>query len=193
MTAEEFVRYVRDPDRLVRQIRVEAAISEELGPSGLWPVVVGGAAVEFYTRGAYTTVDVDMIVEGLGAIDPVLRALGFSRLAGAAYGHAALDVVVDLPPEPLVGDAGRVVGVDVGGRTARIIGLEDIMADRLRTAVYWSDSASREWAVQMMAAQWEHVDWAYLDELATGEQPAFAEALSECRDLAQSVVRRAPE
>jgi len=192
MTIEEFVRYVSDPDRLVRQLRAAAAISEGLRPSGLWPIVVGGAAVEFYTRGAYTTVDVDMIVEGLAEIDAVLRDLGFTRLAGTSYVHPQVDVVVDLLPEPLTGDARRVVEVDVDGRKARIIGLDDILADRLRAAVYWSDLSSKEWAVQMMAAQWEHIDWAYLDELATVEQPAFVEVLSECRQMAKAVVDGSP-
>ena len=189
MTVDEFVHFVQASDRLVRQLRAAAAISAQLASSGLMPVVVGGAAVEFYTHGAYTTVDIDMIVEGLDEIDAVLSELGFTRLAGASYVHPQVDVVVDLPPEPLAGDARRVVEVDVEGRKVHVIGLEDIIADRLRAAVYWSDLSSREWAVQMMAAQWEQVDWAYLDDLALAEPSAFAQAMTECRQLAQAVVR----
>ena len=192
MTAEEFVRFVDSPDRLIRQLRTAAAISERLQPLGIVPVVVGGAAVEFYTRGSYTTVDVDMVVEGLNEIDAVLRGFGFVRLAGSSYIHPSVEVVVDLPAEPLAGDTSRIVELDVEGRKVHIIGLEDIIADRLRAYVYWEDLSSQEWAVQMMAARWEQVDSEYLDTLASDEPPIFALALAQCRRLAQAVVRSAP-
>ncbi len=189
MTAEEFALLVQSPDRLIRQLRTAAAVSERLVPLGIVPVVAGGAAVEFYTRGSYTTVDVDMVVEGLQEIDTVLREFGFTRLAGASYVHPQIEVVVDLPDEPLAGDSRRIVEVDVDGRKVHLIGLDDIIADRLRATVYWEDLSSKEWAVQMMAAQWEQVDWTYLYALAREEPAVFAQALSECRQLAQTVVR----
>lgn len=189
MTPEEFVRFVDRPERLVRQLRAAAAITEALASEGLRPVVVGGSAVEFYTSGSYATVDIDMVVDGIEEIDRVLGALGFRRLAGTSYVHPRLDIVIDLPPEPLAGDAQRVVEVAVEGCRAYVIGLEDVVADRLRAAVHWQDIASREWAVQMLAAQWESVDWAYLDALAQAEPEAFGEELAGCRQLAEAVVR----
>lgn len=192
MTPEEFLRFVDRPERLVRQLRTAAAISEELASEGLRPVVVGGAAVEFYTSGSYTTVDIDMVVDGIKEIDRVLSALGFRRLAGTSYVHPRLDIVIDLPPAPLAGDAQRVVEVAVEGYRAYVIGLEDVVADRLRAVVHWQDIASREWAAQMLAAQWESVDWAYLDGLARSEPEAFARELADCRQLAEAVVRGVP-
>jgi hypothetical protein len=189
MTAEEFLHFVDVPDRLARQIRTAAAIAGALADKGLRPVVVGGSAVEFYTGGSYTTVDIDMVVEGIEEIDAAVRLLGFRKLAGASYVHPRVDVVIDLPPEPLAGDPRRVVEVVVEGLSAYVIGLEDIIADRLRAAVYWQDLSSREWAVQLMAAQWESLDWPYLHGLANAEPDAFGEALEACRQLAERVVR----
>lgn len=191
MTAEEFARYVGDsPDVLVRQLRAASVISEELAPMGIVPVVVGGSAVEFYTRGSYTTMDLDLIVDGLQEIDRVLKQLGFARLAGTSHVLQSADVVVDLLPEPLAGDPSRIVEVDVNGRTVRIIGLEDIIADRLRAALHWQDLSSQEWAIQLMAAQWESVDWDYLNSLVMEDSAELAGMLADCRQIAENVVRR---
>lgn len=189
MTSDEFVAFVSSPDRLVRQLRAAGVIARELAPFGLHPVVVGGSAVEFYTRGSYATVDVALVVDGVGEIDRALRGLGFTRLAGASYVHAQADVVIDLPREPLDGDATRIVTVDVEGLTVYVIGIEDIIADRLRAAVHWDDLSSKEWAIQLMAAQWEAIDWAYLQDLSKAEPPALGVVLRECRQVAESVVR----
>ncbi|MBE3590752.1 MAG: UbiD family decarboxylase [Firmicutes bacterium] len=190
MTPEEFEQFVRSPDPLERHLRAAAAITELAAPLGLKPVVVGGSALEFYTRGSYLTMDIDLIVEGLREIQSVLERLGFEKVGGASFHHDKAMVVVDLPPEPLHGDPQRVVEVDVGGRTAYIIGLEDILADRLRAAAYWRDESSKEWAVQLLAAYWDHLDWSYLGELKEAEQPAFAEVLASCSALAQEIRNR---
>ena len=60
--------------------------------------MVGGATVEFYTRGAYVTGDVDLIVPGLGEVATVLKSLGFVQ-RGLSFVHP-----VDLPAERLAGD-----------------------------------------------------------------------------------------
>ena len=189
MTPEEFARFVHSPDPLVRQLRAAAIISQELAAMGLMPIVVGGSAVEFYTRGAYTTADVDLIVRGLREVDGVLQQLGFMHLGAASYVHENADVVIDLPREPLAGDPRRVVQVEVDGRAVHIIGLEDLIADRLRAAVHWKDLSSKEWAIQLMAAQWESVDWEYLDALARDDSTELAGTLAECRQMAEGVVR----
>lgn len=184
MTPEEFERFVRSPDPLERHLRAAAAITELAAPLGLRPVVVGGSALEFYTRGSYLTMDIDLIVDGLREMERALTRLGFRKVGGASFHHEKALVVVDLPPEPLHGDPERVVEVDVDGHVAYIIGVEDILADRLRAAAYWHDASSKEWAVQLMAAYWDRLDWPYLEELKRAEQPGYAEVMADCMALA---------
>lgn len=185
MTREEFVRFVSSArDRLERHLRAAAAITGELARMGLRPVVVGGAAVEFYTRGAYATADLDLIVPGLAEVAQVLRTLGFEQ-RGPSFVHPLIPVVVDLPAEPLAGDPGRLSLVEVEGLPVYVIGLEDLIADRLRAAVYWQDEASREWAVQLMAAHWDDLDWPYLAQLSSAEpEPRYRAVEQEVRELA---------
>ena len=184
MTREEFARFVDVPDRLERHLRAAAAVSRVLAARQLRPVVVGGSAVEFYTRGAYATADVDLVVPGLQEAAEALAQLGFER-HGASFVHPDVPVVVDLPPEPLAGDPARLSVVEVEGQPVYIIGLEDLVADRLRAAAYWTDEGSKEWAVQLLAAHWDDVDWPYLQRLASSETDArYARVEQEARELA---------
>ncbi|HEX6989727.1 MAG TPA: hypothetical protein VF282_09715, partial [Bacillota bacterium] len=154
-----------NPDPLERHLTVAAILTELLQGTGLRPVVVGGSAVEFYTAGLYMTADLDLVVSGLNATAEVLRDLGFVQ-SGALFRHADVPVVVDLPQEPLAGDPGRVVEVTINGRRAYVIGIDDIILDRLAAYQHGRDEASLEWAVQLMVAQWERVDWSYVEEQA---------------------------
>ena len=47
-----------------RHIEIIAIVSEALKPYDIRPILVGGAAVEFYTRGGYTTGDIDLVAPG---------------------------------------------------------------------------------------------------------------------------------
>lgn len=184
MTREEFVRFVDVPDRLGRHLRAAAAIARLLAARQLRSVVVGGSAVEFYTRGAYATADLDLIVPGLQEAAEVLERLGFEK-HGASFVHPDVPLVVDLPPEPLAGDPDRLSVVEVEGLAVYVIGIEDLLADRLRAAAYWNDEGSKEWAVQLLAAYWDDLDWSYLQHLTASEpDPRYARVEREARQLA---------
>lgn len=188
MTAAEFARQVASVNRLEMHLRAAAIIAEELAPFDLEPVVVGGTAVEFYTRGAYLTADVNIVVADFQQVRRVLTNLSFDLVGAASFVHPDLDLVVDLPREPLEGDPGRLQGVTVDGRTVFVIGLEVIIADRLRAAAHWHDLASEEWAGQLMAAWGHEVDWTYLAALPDSRDPDYAAAGRSAKALAARVV-----
>jgi len=68
-------------DKLERQIYLAAAISSAFEKKGIQSVLVGGAVVEYYTAGEYTTVDIDMVLPPLEKreIENVMEELGFER------------------------------------------------------------------------------------------------------------------
>ncbi|HEX6988694.1 MAG TPA: hypothetical protein VF282_04440, partial [Bacillota bacterium] len=49
------------------------------------------------------------------------------------------------------------------------------------------DEASLEWAVQLMVAQWERVDWSYVEEQAR-QQRIDRVVVSKARELARQVL-----
>ncbi len=148
------------------------------------PVVVGDSAVSFYTGGAYLSRDVDLLTEARAdVLRTVLEGLGFQRV-GSAWVHRELEVVVDFPAHPLAGDPSRVVRVETEDGPVRIIGLEDLLVDRLSAAVYWKDTEAREWCVTMLAVH-QDVDTAYLERRA--EQEGLTGALREAEGEARAL------
>jgi excisionase family DNA binding protein len=166
-------------DELVaRRLRFVALLTKAVVALG-WsaPVVVGGYAVQYYTSGDYRTVDIDMV----GASEPVAQVLeswGFLR-EGRHWYDAELKFAIEVPGGQLdPHEAARVFGVRVEGVTAYILGIEDLIIDRLNACVHWNDAESCRWARVMLLTAPE-LDEAYLEERAVAEQ--VLEKLRELR------------
>ena len=152
-----------------KQLCVAGIIAEAFRPFQVHPVVVGGAAVEFYTLGNYTTKDIDLIVEEPEYIKEVMLALGFHNDHGTWFLPDNPEIIVEFPKGPLAGDWKKVQPVTLPhGHTAYLIALEDILIDRTLAAKYWTDG-SEEWVRFMMAAHYEEIDWKYLRQIALRE------------------------
>lgn len=155
-------------DQLERRLVFVGHLSTGVEALG-WPapVVVGGHAVEFYTGGSYATVDIDLAGD-LEPVGQVLDAWGFER-EGRHWYDEELRMVVEVPgvrPDPE--SLSHVVRVRVGRSTANIIGIEDLIIDRLNACKYWRDKDSCDWARTMVLAA-EDLDLAYLRRLADHE------------------------
>ncbi len=155
-------------DQLERRLAFVGLLSEAVVQAG-WspPVVVGGHAVEFYTAGDYPTVDIDL-ASASEPVAEVLGAWGFSR-QGRHFYDDALGLVVEVPggqlaPEQLT----HVAGVRVGWVTAFVLGIEDLIVDRLCACKRWNDRESCSWARVLLAGA-DELDAAYLDERAAAE------------------------
>lgn len=123
-------------DRLQRALHVVGLWTKLLKSKGIRPVVVGGTAVEFYTFGAYMTYDVDLVCAERDEALAQLELLGFERSASMRHWyHEALAMVVEIPDDQLVGSYERVAHVQVGPYLAYVIGIEDLILDRIRAYV----------------------------------------------------------
>lgn len=155
-------------DTLERRLVFVALLSrgvEALGYTA--PVIVGGHAVEFWTAGDYPTVDIDLA----GASEPIADILsrwGFRR-EGRHWFDEKLGIVVEVPATALTkAQRERVVSVDMGGIPACVLGIEDLILNRLNACVHWKDEESCLWAVSLVRAAPE-LDAAYLRERASEE------------------------
>lgn len=156
-------------DKLKRSLYVVGLITREL-PQSARPIVVGGTAVEFYTLGAYTTQDVDLVCPVRRRAIEALERLGFERSASRRHWyHAGLQVVVEIPDERLAGDDRRVAEVTVDGLPAYVIGVEDLILDRLRACVHWRSESDCEWARRLLMIHMSDIDWEYLSRAAEAE------------------------
>lgn len=134
------------------------------------PVVVGGHAVEYYTAGDYSTVDIDLA----GASEPVAEVLGTwgFRQEGRHWLDEALRLLLEVPgSQPGPEELAHVVAVRIGSVTAYVLGVEDVVVDRLCAAKFWHDADSALWADTMLAVAQE-LDMGYLRRRAQEEHVA---------------------
>lgn len=123
-------------------LRLFARVSEAMHNRGLSrPILVGGAAAEFYSTSALTTGDLDVCTVLQSELEEELLRHGFVRPSGAGqmlkgWIHAELklgfEVVAEVPMDGNV-DAAHIRLVQPIGETAlfRVISVEDLIADRM--------------------------------------------------------------
>jgi excisionase family DNA binding protein len=146
------------------------------------PVVVGGHAVEFWTAGGYSTADIDLV----GASEPaaqILASWSFER-QGRHWYDDTLGIAVEIPGAQLSVDERRHVAVvRLGGVAASILGIEDLIIDRLNACVHWRDAEACLWA-QALISSAQEIDLAYLRRRAVGENVAerLEEMLSQVQE-----------
>ena len=102
------------------------------------PVLVGGAAVEFYTQGFAVSGDFDLASPVQNAVEKELRAVGFQRprtgqlMRGLVHPDLLFGVeVVATVPFGGKADKDRYLLVDTGSGVVQMIAPEDIIADRM--------------------------------------------------------------
>lgn len=97
-------------------------------------------------------------------------------------------MAIEVPDSVLAGSTERVVRVQVGDVEVHVIGLEDLVMDRLRAFVYWRSSADGEWAARLMALHEGEIDWGYLRGKAAEE--GLGNALDQ---ISATVISRPPD
>ena len=125
------------------------------------PVIVGGQAVEFYSAGGYATVDIDL-VSASEPLDEILPGWGFEHY-GRHWVRADLGLIVEAPGSRLApGQRDRLTEVEVAGTSAYVLGLEDVIVDRLAACVHWSSRNDCRWAAVLLGTHIAGLDLDYL-------------------------------
>jgi predicted nucleotidyltransferase len=160
-------------DKLEKQIYLAAAISSAFEKKGIQSVLVGGAVVEYYTAGEYTTVDIDMILPPLEKreIENVMEGLGFERFEDYRHWlHPHIPIPVEFPPGPLqIGHllVQEVNEIEIEKVKLKILKVEDILLDRLIMAQEWKDLQAQVQAEMLMYAHYSEIDWSYVHQKST--------------------------
>ena len=154
-------------------LRLLARVSEAMHERGVQrPVLVGGAAAEFYSVSALTTGDFDLCAIREDMLAEEMERAGFVRPSGhgamlKGWIHPALklgfEVVAKVPMDGNV-DAAHIRLVRPEGETAlfRIVSVEDLIADRV--GQYASGSApDRLEQARILLALHSDADRAYLE------------------------------
>ncbi len=170
-------RLHNEPNPQRRRLIALGLLTRQLAPHGIEPILVGGGALEFYTAGGYATKDMDLALPAAPEVDAAFTALGFEK-EGRYWFHAGLDLLFEAPaPAGLPGEDAPRTAVEIDGLRVVIIGIEDLLIDRLRAWVHWSSDEDGRWTRRLALLYPDRIDWCYVRERTSGI-PEEAEALS---------------
>lgn len=179
------------PNKMISRLRAEkdlhrrrlllvGYLCDQLKSEGVGPILVGGNAVELYTFNDYTTHDIDLVTARRDRIGQILESIGFSRLPGARHWHHnELELSVEIPDDVLAGDESRVVQVEIDEFVADVIGIEDLLIDRLNAYVHWHSVSDFEQALKIYHLHRDSIDEDYLFRKAKDDQ--LEDALRELK------------
>jgi len=173
-------------DGTKRGLALMAELSAQLDPA-IRPVIVGGFAVEFYSTGGYRTNDIDACCMRPAEAGAVLETWGF-RKVNRHWVSTALGLQVEFPRLAIEARAReRLTTVRVDGLAVTLIGVEDLILDRLNGWVHGGSTDDRRWAVELAAVALESLDQAYVQREAINDRTT--EAASDILAAAAEVRR----
>jgi hypothetical protein len=128
------------------------------------PVLVGGAAVELYTRGAYTTGDFDFVGGVPDTVRKALEEVGFRR-EGRHWIHSKGQLFVEFPGSA-VQEHETTARIEVDGIRVLTLSPEDLIIDRLAAWQFWRSTTDGASAFLVLKSQEGRVDSKRLAKLA---------------------------
>jgi hypothetical protein len=152
------------------------------------PVLVGGAAVELYTRGGYATGDLDFVGDIPPAVARLLEAEGF-RKEGRHWIHDEGRIYLEFPSSTLEPEA-EVARVRFGRHEVLVVSPEDILVDRLASWQFWKSSSDAAGAYLVWRSQADRMDVARIERLA--DKMGVAKAYRSLKEFASRWEKREP-
>jgi hypothetical protein len=168
----------------IRGARIAAIISEAFKEAGTESVLVGGAAVAFYTNGDYTTHDIDMIATVTPECRALMTSLGFEN-RGKDYINKKLNIYIEFPNDR-IGPTERYNILKVDQFELKIISLEDLIADRLCVFKFWRSGIDGVNALRLL--ELGGGDRKRIEERASEED--ILDALDHVENVLQTSIRR---
>jgi hypothetical protein len=185
-TKQVLARIKETESPLKKQLLTAALITAMLKERGKGaPVVIGGCALSYYSREVYFTADLDFAYADRESFDAALTALGFSR-RGRYWIREDLGLAVEVPASSLPGEESPVETVEFEeGLQCTIIGIEDLIIDRLNACKHWKSETDCEMAALLLENYTADLDWSYLEKKAAEPENDTAGELRAIRGKGQ--------
>ncbi|MBI5050692.1 MAG: hypothetical protein HZC11_07465 [Nitrospirae bacterium] len=168
MNTNEILEKIRQTESpLKKQLLMVALISSLLEQRGKnAPIVIGGCALSYYSREVYFTADIDLAYADREVLDTVLKDIGFMK-QGRYWVNEELKTAVEVPASVLAGETSPLETVELGeGLQCRIIGIEDLIIDRLNACKHWKSEIDCEMLELLIRKYTKELDWLYLEKKA---------------------------
>jgi hypothetical protein len=167
-----------------RKLAVVSLIDQQVRRIEWRAIVIGGLAVEFWTRGVYSTTDIDLYLPHGPAVDDLLAELGFSK-QGRHWVLPGHDLFVEAPAS-FPAESEEVFELELGpGRSVRILSVEDVVIDRLHQFVSGGHADVAEQGAALLGV--DELNHRRLIDRA--EEEGLTDALVELEKIRQRALR----
>jgi len=153
----------REPNPQKMKMLLVGYITDRLEKASQSVLLVGGQAVETYTGGQFLTGDIDITTTDPKATEKILASLGFERI-GMIWLSKDLGVAIQIVGLLTTGSLERTLTILAGPYDVRVIGVEDLIVDRLAHAKSWKSPGDMEKAKVLYANFKKQIDQNYLRE-----------------------------
>ncbi|TMI39556.1 hypothetical protein E6H21_08915 [Candidatus Bathyarchaeota archaeon] len=163
LTSKSFISKLRkEPNQLRKKMLLLGYVTSQLEKKKQSIFLVGGQAVETYTAGQFLTGDIDVTTSDSAMTQKVLKSLGFEEIGMIWLNKPlgiAFHIVGHFAPE-------RPRTIRIGPYKARIVGVEELILDRLSAAKFWNIPADYERAKVLYDNFEKQIDKDYLRKIA---------------------------
>jgi len=151
-----------------RKIYFMSLLTREAEKRDVQPVVVGGSAVEFYTEGIYPSYDIDLVGNRRIIGEILEKTFGF-KPSGRHWINEEIGLYVEIPSSHLAGDKNKITTIRVENQPVYVLGLEDLIIDRIKACVYWESRTDYEQARLLLRQYKNRLDFEYLEQKIRAE------------------------
>ncbi|NPA33118.1 MAG: hypothetical protein GXO04_05780 [Aquificae bacterium] len=163
---DELRKLKEEANELRKLLRFMAWLNKRLKERGAktLPILVGGSAVELYTFGFYVSGDIDLVAQNREEIKDILLSTGLFEEKGRILLSEELGVFVDIPDDKLAGSYEKVRTIKIPelGAEIKVIGIEDLIVDRLNACIFWKSQSDCEIARYLFEKYKDEIDIKYL-------------------------------
>lgn len=188
MNKEEIIELIRQTESpLKRQLLTVALVSHLLKKKGKEvPIIIGGLALSYYTREVYFTADIDLAYSDREALDEVLREIEFEK-KGRYWVSEDLKIAIEVPVGVLAEEDSPLEIVELGPELqCQIIGIEDLIIDRLNACKHWKSEIDCEMAELLVVRYLKELDWDYLEKRAKRPENDVLKEMQELKRKAEA-------
>jgi predicted nucleotidyltransferase len=171
---------------LKKQLLMVALITRLLEEKGKKaPIIIGGCALSYYSREVYFTSDIDLAYADREALNSILKSIGFEK-KDRYWVHEEIKMAIEVPASNLAEEKSSLEIVEVGeGLRCTIIGIEDLIIDRLNACKHWKSEIDCEMVELLVNHYFNDLDWAYLEKKAARPENDILPELQEYRRRVQ--------
>lgn len=172
---------------LKKQLLMVALITRLLEEKGKKaPIIIGGCALSYYSREVYFTSDIDLAYPDREALNSILKSIGFEK-KDRYWVHEELKIAIEAPASNLAEEKSSLEIVEVvEGLRCTIIGIEDLIIDRLNACKHWKSEIDCEMVELLVNHYFNDIDWPYLEKKAVKPENDILSELQEIKKRTQA-------